>query len=222
MTKRIYGFDSAWASTHMLLLERVPEKTKVLEIGTASGYLGEYLSKEKKCVVWGVEPVEELYKDAQRAGYERLFNETVESFLENHCPEEELFDVILLGDVLEHTVYPGAILSKLALLLKKDGAIVISLPNVAHYLIRWELLWGRWNPKDAGIMDRTHLHFYTKKTMSSLVESAGLTIESTRPAAGHIERFGRRKLLGIGRRLLFFWPEFFAVQFIIVARKKAE
>ncbi|MBP6855676.1 MAG: class I SAM-dependent methyltransferase [Candidatus Pacebacteria bacterium] len=220
--ERIYTFDTALASTHSLILERVPEKTKVLEIGTASGYLGEYLIHEKKCSVWGVEPERELYEDAQRVGYEKLFNETVEAFLECNYAQKESFNVLLLADVLEHMARPDGVLVRLVGLLKEGGHAVISLPNVANYAIRWQLLTGRWDPQDAGIMDKTHLHFYTKKTIKNLIERSGLIIESMRPAAGHIERFGKRKLLGIGKKLLFLWPEFFATQFVVVARKKAE
>lgn len=217
--QRTYRFDPGKFNTHWLLLNEVPEKTQVLEIGTASGYMGEYLIKEKNCEVWGVEPVSELYEDAKNFGYTQLFKATVEEFLLQPELVGKQFDIIFLGDVLEHMVHPEKVLRELKELLKPDGRFVISLPNVAHYSIRWQLLMGRWDMQDGGIMDRTHLKFFTLKTMKELVEASGLVLEKARPSNGSFERFGINKLFGIGKKLFFLWPTFFAIQFVLVAKK---
>jgi len=218
--ERVYRFDPNPLNTHFLLLSEVPAKSRVLEIGTASGYMGEYLMEEKKCTVWGVEPVEEYYWDALKCNYEKLFNSTIEDFFK--CPEaiNEKFDVIFLGDVLEHTVNPGEVLSILKNYLNSTGIIIISLPNIAHYTTRWQLFTGRWDMQDGGILDRTHLRFFTLKTMKEMVVNSGYEITKVRPSSGYIERFGLNKLMGIGRKILFAWPTLFAVQFIIVAKQK--
>ena len=158
---RNYHFDQAPLNTHMLLLERIPEGSKVLEIGTASGYLGEYLVHEKKCEVWGVEPMKELYEDALKCGYKKMFNQTAEEFLATNALGDEKFDAMLMGDVLEHTVQPAEILAGLKKYLKSDGRMVISLPNIAHYSTRWQLLTGRFDMKDGGILDRTDSYVFT-------------------------------------------------------------
>lgn len=213
-----YRFDPNPHNTHMLLLNAIPPNSRVLEIGTASGYLGEYLIREKHCEVWGVEPVEDCYKDAQSCGYAKLLNASAEGFLALPEMANEKFDAILLGDVLEHMVNPGEVLNKLRSLLKPDGRMVISLPNIANYTTRWQLLTGRWDLKDGGIMDRTHLRFFTLKTMKAMIESSGLKIEKVRPSSGSIERFGINKLYGVGKKVLFAWPTLFAIQFIFVAK----
>lgn len=215
-----YRFDPALASTHSLLLERVSKNSKVLEIGTASGYLGEYLVAEKKCEVWGVEPVLDVYEDAQTCGYFKLFNTNVEQFLLSAEIAGQQFDCILLGDVLEHMVDPLAVLQVLRQHLKPEGIMVVSLPNIAHYSTRFHLLSGKWDMADAGILDRTHLRFFTKKTASEMFEKAALKILECRPANGEMERFGIHKLFGIGKKLLFFWPTFFAVQFVFIVSQK--
>lgn len=217
----VYRFDPALLNTHMLLLEQIPPRTRVLEIGAASGYLGEYLVKEKKCTVWGVEPVAAQYEEAKASGYEKLFSMTAEQFLDSGVAKGETFDAILLGDVLEHMVEPQQMLRALRTFLKPGGIVVISLPNVAHYTIRWKLLMGKWEMQESGILDRTHLRFFTRKTMRALIEGAGYQILSDRPSAGYIERFGLNKLFGIGRKALFLWPELLAPQFIFVARPKS-
>jgi 2-polyprenyl-3-methyl-5-hydroxy-6-metoxy-1,4-benzoquinol methylase len=214
---KTYNFDPAPYSTHMLLVQEIPVESKVLEVGTASGYIGDFLIKQKKCEVWGVEPVKDLYEDALHFSYKKLWNCTVEEFV-SEFSEAELFDVILLGDVLEHIDYPEKVLRALKKYLKPNGFFVISMPNIAHYSIRFNLFFGKWEMSDSGILDRTHLRFYTIESAKKMIESAGLRVEQIRPSAGGMERFGINKLLGVGQKLLFFWPTLFAYQFIYIVK----
>ncbi len=215
-----YRFDPGKFGTHSLLLDEVQKNSRVLEIGTASGYMGEYLIKEKGCEVWGVEPVKELYTEALPYGYKKLFNSTVENFLDSPETKDQKFDVIFLADVLEHMTNPQGVLIGLSRLLQPSGRFVISLPNIAHYSIRWQLLTGRFDMQDGGILDRTHMRFFTLKSMKELIEKSGLSLEKIRPSNGSFERFGINKLFGIGRKIFFLWPTLFAIQFILIARKK--
>lgn len=216
--KRNYNFDPDPYNTHMLLMSEVSLGAKVLEIGTASGYLGEYMTHEKKCEVWGVEPVKALYEESLSCGYKKIFNESAEDFLNNTEVASEKFDIILLGDVLEHMAYPDVVLRGLKKFLKPEGKVVISMPNIAHYSIRLSLLFGKWNTTDSGILDRTHLRFYTLDSALQMIGGCGLKIEKFRPSSGYIERFGLNKLFRIGQRFLFFWPRLLAFQFIYVAK----
>ena len=218
--QRNYRFDRDPYNTHALLLNLVPDKSRVLEIGTASGYMGEYLVHHKQCEVWGVEPMDELYNEAAVAGYSRLFKGTGEEFLVLPEVTNEKFDVIFLSDVLEHMVNPDQVLVALKKFLKPGGIFVMSIPNVAIYHVRWHLLTGHWDMQDGGILDRTHVRFFTYKTMCELLDHSGLQVMSERPAGGYMERFGKRKLLGIGRRVLFTFPKLFAMHFIFVVKPK--
>ena len=219
MPKSNYRYDPGIYNTHWLLLQEVPASSRVLEIGTASGYMGEYLINEKNCEVWGVEPVKDLYEDAKNYGYTKLFYNTAEDFLKLPEMVGQEFDVIFLGDVLEHMVDPLQVLIGLKKFLKPTGRFVISLPNVAHYSMRWQLLTGRWDYQSGGIMDRTHMRFFTLKTMGELVEQAGLYLEKARPSSGGWERFGINKLFGIGRKIFFLWPKLIAYQYVLVATR---
>ena len=84
------------------------------------------------------------------------------------------FDYIICGDVLEHLYDPWGTLSKLGKCLNSKGKIIISLPNINHISIITQILSGVWNYEDAGILDKTHLRFFTLKTAIAMVEQAGL------------------------------------------------
>jgi 2-polyprenyl-3-methyl-5-hydroxy-6-metoxy-1,4-benzoquinol methylase len=86
------------------------------------------------------------------------------------------FDKILLLDVLEHLPNPEKALALAASLLKPNGHLVVSVPNVANLTIRLMLLFGIWEYHDRGILDRTHLRFYTRKTARALLESCGFRV----------------------------------------------
>lgn len=220
MNKHFYNFDTAPYSTHTLLLNEIPAGEKVLEIGSASGYLGEYLIREKKCEVWGLEPDNDFYSRALNKEYKELLNNTVEEFLTIDKYPKEYFDSILIGDVLEHLADPNSILAGLKKYLKPDGKIIISLPNIASYKIRISLLFGNFQMQDAGILDRTHLHFYTYRSAREMIESAGLKITKSLPANGQFERFGINKLMGVGQKCLYLFPRLWAEQFIFVCKLK--
>src|SRR5213075_824786 len=90
--------------------------------------------------------------------------------------EPRSFDVVLCGDVVEHLRDPVAALARLRPLLRSRGRLVLTTPNVANWAIRLGLLAGRWRYTDRGILDRTHTHLFTKKTLEQALERAGYRI----------------------------------------------
>ncbi len=220
LSTHTYSFDQAPYSTHMLLLEQVPQGSRVLDVGSAGGYMGEYLIREKGCSLVGIEPDPATAAEAKTRGYEAMVAKTVEDALGDDTLQPASFDVIFCADVLEHLVNPQAALVGLTRFLKPGGQVIISLPNVAHYSVRQMLLKGQWQLEDAGIMDRTHLRWFTRETLHDMVVGAGLTVIKERPLSGGLERFGLRKLLGVGQKLLFLFPSLFAVQLLVIGKKK--
>ncbi len=89
------------------------------------------------------------------------------------------FDAIIFGDVLEHLRDPRAVLEKMSALLKPGGKILISLPNIANIWVRLNLLFGRFNYSRVGILDESHLRFFTLKTAKQLASDSGLDVVST-------------------------------------------
>jgi SAM-dependent methyltransferase len=101
--------------------------------------------------------------------------------------EHERFDVVMLGDVLEHLRRPDEVLRDLTGLLNDGGRFVISVPNVSHVDVRLHLLSGRWDYQDVGLLDRTHLRWFTRAGLRSLLDDAGLTatrVETVRHPMG--------------------------------------
>jgi 2-polyprenyl-3-methyl-5-hydroxy-6-metoxy-1,4-benzoquinol methylase len=170
----IGALDPHWADHQMV--QWVGQGKTVLELGCATGYMGRYLKEKQNCRMYGVELTEEA------AALARPYYEKIEvgdaSALSIYDGFKEKFDVILCSNVLEHLVDPGAVLERLQKLLKPDGYFVIALPNIAHWSIRWQILAGRFDYSETGgIMDSTHLRFFTQRTARAMMKNAGLRIE---------------------------------------------
>lgn len=95
-------------------------------------------------------------------------------------PVSKQFDTILALDVLEHLQDPLRVLKRLRSLMKQDGVLVLSLPNVANYSVSWNLFFhGQWNYADEGQLDRTHLRFFGEESAKALVADAGFKLMNT-------------------------------------------
>ena len=173
------AFDPTVKNTSQALeLELVGRNRRVLDVGCATGFLGEALAAQG-CTVTGVE------RDAQAAAEARThLDEVVEAdfnvmALADLFPGRD-FDVIVFGDVLEHLMDPDAVLRSAVKLLATGGAVVISIPNVTHGSLRLAVLQGRWDYRDTGLLDRTHLRFFTRESVVRMVADAGLHVTSLR------------------------------------------
>ena len=161
------------ARTQQVLM--VGTRKKVLEIGPASGYVTKALRK-RGCTVTSVE-VDPKAARAAREYANRMINADIETMNFEKELGEERYDVILFGDVLEHLKDPKAVLSGLRPYLKPSGYVVATAPNVAHGSVRLLLLDGKFDPQATGILDWTHLHFYTRRTLLELFRDAGYRVE---------------------------------------------
>jgi 2-polyprenyl-3-methyl-5-hydroxy-6-metoxy-1,4-benzoquinol methylase len=147
----------------------------VLEVGCSSGALTERIAA-MGCRVTGIEVRPEAAEKARRFVEEVLVGDLATMPLP--LPPSS-FDAILLIDVLEHLKDPVEALRRLFPLLRERGRIVVAIPNVAHWFVRLRLLAGRFDYEDSGILDRTHLRFYTRDTARAMLEEAGLEIRET-------------------------------------------
>jgi 2-polyprenyl-3-methyl-5-hydroxy-6-metoxy-1,4-benzoquinol methylase len=188
-------------------------------VGSASGYFGERLAGKGYYIV-GVEQ-DEAAASVASAFYDEFIVADVEAGLRL----SRKFDVIVLADILEHLRQPLKVLVQLRDLLSSTGRFVISVPNVANIYVRLSLLLGRFEYADRGILDETHLRFFTMNSACALMQKAALRVRqivvtpiplplvfpSTREGASC--HFLHRANWAITQM----WKRLFAYQMIIVA-----
>ncbi|KSW29254.1 bifunctional 2-polyprenyl-6-hydroxyphenol methylase/3-demethylubiquinol 3-O-methyltransferase UbiG [Cellulomonas sp. B6] len=163
---------SAVNSSQVIELELVGADREVLDIGCATGYLGSALA-EQGCTVTGVEYDAEAAERAREVMSEVVVADLERSDLTELFPGRT-FDVVVLGDVLEHLMHPEQVLASAVRLLAPGGSVVVSVPNVAHGSLRLALLQGRWDYRETGLLDRTHVRFFTRQGVADLLRAAGL------------------------------------------------
>ena len=155
------------------------ENLKILDVGCALGVNGKYLiDNDIASEVVGIEFDKKMAKEASKHN-SKIFcgdlnnNEFLESFLNFNYT----FDYILFGDILEHLLEPQKVLTVLKTLLNKYGKIIISLPNIAHVeLFIQVFIKGSWPKNERGIFDKTHLRWFTRKDVFSLVKKSDLEV----------------------------------------------
>lgn len=195
----------------VLIKKMVGNGQRVLELGCSTGFISRVL-KETGCYVVGVE-VDRVAADTAASICDKVI---VADLTDPRWvnPIQERFDVILMGDVLEHLTVPHLVLQQLGQLLLPGGHIVVSLPNVVHWTQRLKMLFGRFRYQSVGLLDFTHLRFFDLHSARDLIEASGYDIEEFYPIIG-----GR--LSGTFRH---FWqfaainrPNLFAYQFLFKA-----
>lgn len=200
--------------THWRISNILRQGERVLEIGCGSGALTEHI-RALGCVVVGVEKEGGAAARAE-AHCERMLVGDVEDM--ELDLREGSFDVLLLANVLEHLVNPVTTLLRLLRFLRPEGRVIAAIPNVAHWSIRLRLLFGRFDYAESGILDRTHLHFYTLGTAREMLERAGLEIvESDIVPDVPLLRY-KRPLARLNYKVAHVLPGLFATEALFVAR----
>ncbi|HEY1829399.1 MAG TPA: class I SAM-dependent methyltransferase [Acidimicrobiales bacterium] len=156
---------------HILALGRVPAGSRVLDLGTGDGSMARTLT-QMGCEVWAVEMDPESAEKARKWCREVVVADLNGLDLAKQFRTQK-FDVVLMLDVLEHVVDPGSVLSRVATVLDQRGWGIVSIPNVAHASVRLDLLEGRFTYRDTGLLDRTHLRFFDRPGLETLIHEAG-------------------------------------------------
>jgi SAM-dependent methyltransferase len=225
LTMSVYRLKDDPHSSHSVILSRLGEGRgrKALDVGAADGFLAERLTAQG----WSVTALE---RDPELAARARgRCKEVVVADLEAALPLlHGPFDAIVYGDVLEHLSDPRAVLRALDQTLAPGGTVIVSVPNVAHLWVRLSLLAGRFDYADRGILDRTHLRFFTRRTFLELLRSAGLSVVDLAvtpvplplvvPPRWHGPWLSRVHALSAGAARG--WPGGLAYQFVAVCRAR--
>ena len=151
----------------------VPAGSFVLDVGCSIGQLGGALKRDKQCRVFGLEINTEAAAHAQKVLDKVIVQDVCITDFKSLSGSQG-FDAIIFADVLEHV--PGAelILKKASEALSPKGFIIISVPNIAHASVRLALLEGKFEYRKEGLLDETHLKFYTRDSLRDLLDRAGL------------------------------------------------
>ena len=209
-----------------LIRSMLPSGVRVLDVGCGTGALTLAVNEGKGNTVLCIEPDPVRAEAARQNGLAVYAGLLDEDFVRT----QGKFDAIVFADVLEHLVDPAAALRTAMACLVPGGVIISSVPNVAHWTVRLRLLFGRFDYDKWGIMDATHLRWFTTKSMISLYTNQGLDIlEVTHSSGNMLDVYNRRPLSfipGRARRKIVnaatkSLPDLFGCQHLIKARRAA-
>ena len=164
------------------LLKIIPPHAKtVMEVGCSSGALArEYKKMNPQCLYLGIE-LDADYAQLARRHCDRVLVGDIETLDSNFWLEHASVDCWIFSDVLEHLKDPWACLKKIHSILPDNGRVVACIPNVQHWSIPVNISVGNFHYQDIGLLDRTHLRWFTRKTMHTLFQSSGYVVEEIVP-----------------------------------------
>lgn len=158
-----------------LILDKIKDNAIILEFGPANGRMTKVLKEEFNSKVYIVERSEELFEKAIKYAEDGICSDIMEyEWLEKY--KKVQFDYIIFTDILEHLPDPQEVLKKAAGLLKEDGIIYISVPNIAHNDVVLSLVSDKFVYNDTGLLDKTHIHFFTYESVISMVHDMGMSV----------------------------------------------
>ena len=161
------------------ILELIPlEAVTILDIGCGNGDLLGAVKKRQQIKAHGIE-ISKTAADIAKTELDVVWNESVENALQKL--EDNYYDCIIMADVLEHLIDPWSVLAGLKSKLSTTGKLVVSVPNIQNWKIVSKLRKGRWDYTSDGILDRTHLRFFTRQTTFEMLWNAGFKIKESRP-----------------------------------------
>ncbi|MBI2414978.1 methyltransferase domain-containing protein [candidate division WWE3 bacterium] len=199
-------------SFNNVVFKAVGASSTVLDVGCWTGNLGGALIDNKNCVVDGIDFRDDVLEEARLRGYRNLFKINFDN-IDQDIPmlSGKTYDYIIFADVLEHLLHPDNVLKIMQKHLNQGGQIVVSLPNVAFVLNRILLLLGKWEYKEFGTLDKTHLKFFTINSAKKLLEKQGYDIVKVFP----YNQFGVLKYIEPFKNI---FPSLLAYQVLFIAK----
>lgn len=170
-------YQSLGLGNRQEMLKYIPQKAScLLEVGCGYGNFGELLKKNRSVEVWGIEVNQKAAEIAKHKLDKVICNDFSQA--KNLNLPTKHFDCIVFNDVLEHMIDPYSVLLESKDLLTEEGVVITSIPNVRYLSNVYNfLILQDWQYQDCGILDRTHLRFFTKKSMIKMFFDLGYTID---------------------------------------------
>ncbi|MFZ2969130.1 MAG: class I SAM-dependent methyltransferase [Sulfuricurvum sp.] len=204
------------------LINLIPTSFKgcnVLEIGCGNGAT---LNKLKQLGIAKITTGVELFASQENyySEIDHFFHDNIEHF--TFPPSmKNAFDIIILGDVIEHLIDPWSTLTKIAPLLAKEGRLIASIPNIRYYqTLSSIMIKGDFHYEESGILDQTHLRFFCKKNVIDLFENSGLTIETL--TSGFDQETIKSKRYWLNKVTFGLLHDFFVYQYLITTKKNTD
>lgn len=177
-------------------LFKINDGCQILDIGCGKGRLGSFLKQQFSSKVTGIEIYQEYADEAAKCLDEVLCGNIEEL---NLSAFENQFDHVIFSDSLEHLLDPESALLKAKSMLKPDGALLLSIPNIRNFRVTMPLvLFGRFEYQDEGLLDRTHLRFFTLSSITNLLQKCGFSVESVKLDLPRDSKVGILNMLTFG------------------------
>ena len=215
-------FNESYIGLRADLLKYIEgKKLTVLDVGCATGANGQWLKDNNRIdFIAGIELDATM---AQKA--EQIYNKIITGNLETLKPasifHDYKFDYIILGDILEHLTNPWDTLKELTTLLKTDGKVIISLPNIQHINTFVNIyIKGEWAYNDRGIYDKTHLRWFTLKNIKHLINYSNLRIIKLKRKYRFRDALGAKFPLGSKIIFTLLFKKLFTFQYVVVCEKR--
>ncbi len=205
--------DIYYNQDKIMIVSYLPEgKHVILDLGCATGRLGQSLRNANKAAeLVGVEIFGPAAEEAAKR-YDKVYTIDIETF---DLPYKEYFDFVVCGDILEHLKDPWEATQKIHGWLKKGGTLIATIPNIRYWrVIRDLFFYGKWEYVESGILDNTHLRFFTRKDFLNLLEKKNLsTVRHDMLIDGIKQNLFNKCTFGI-------FEEFMGSQIIVEAKKR--
>jgi O-antigen biosynthesis protein len=213
----LYEYNARPHGSQEKLLALVGRADRVLDVGCSTGYLAERMQKQGSTVV-GLD-VDERSAELARQFCEAVYVGDVETM---ELPfEPGTFDVILGGDLIEQLRDPQGFLTRIRPFLRPGGRLVLSTPNIANWAMRLGLLFGRFRYTEWGILDQTHTHLFTRKTLEETLQAAGYRITAFDFTAP-VPVLSTPRVEGVAHGIGRLRPSLLAYQFVVAAEPVEE
>lgn len=217
---KIYNLTLSSGSLYEVIYNLIGEHEKILDVGCANGNFAREL-KKKNARITGVELSPVMAKNASTI-LDKVIIGNIETV--KFPFHKKSFDTILLMDVLEHLFDPKGVLLRLNPYIKDNGKIIVSLPNVANWEVRLDLLRGKFNSERTTILEEGHIRFFTFDTAKKMFSRAGLKINHFDLVINYpliiLKIHNRFPHLRIDKILKKYVPKLFAFQFVFELKKK--
>lgn len=208
-----------------LIASRIKPGATVLDLGVGSGALGRYLKTKSNCTIYGIDN-NQKYLDNSNSSYDKLFNLDLDDCCLESLFKRDRFQYVIAADIVEHLRYPEKLIKQLKNIVDPNGQIILSIPNVSYIGVVAELLNGQFQYREYGILDDTHVRFYTRCSIQQLIADCGLNTLSIEPIYQpvHKTEFSALSLETIPHDLRQFIGnrrDAFCYQYIVCAQVKA-